>query len=134
MPADLTTNEKGERGMTAQDAYELALALIDQTESPDAAEYARRAPSLIDVLQHELAFYEGTALTRTINSLNDTLEISDDTAERILPYGLSASFALTDKNSDMYADYSAMYRALIRTIRVAEVDTVDEYAALDGMD
>lgn len=119
--------------MTAQDVYELALALIDQADAPDAADYAARAPVLIDVLQHELAFYEGVSLTRTVGRLEDTLEISDDTAERIMPYGLAASFALADKNGDMYADYSAMYRALIRTIRPAEADASDEYAALDGM-
>jgi hypothetical protein len=119
--------------MTAQDVYELAIALIDQTESPDVVEYAQRAPALIDVLQHELAFYEGATLTRAVNSLDDTLELSGDTAERIMPYGLAASFALADKNSDMYADYSAMYRALIRTIRHGETDAADEYAALSGM-
>ena len=119
--------------MTAQDVYELAMALIDQTESPDASEYARRATALIDVLQRELAFYENKGLTRTVNSLDDTLEISGDTAERIMPYGLAASFALADKNSDMYADYSAMYRALLRTIRQAETDIADEYETLSGM-
>ncbi len=119
--------------MTAQDVYDLALALIDQTESPDAAEYARRAPALIDVLQHELAFYENKAVTRTVSSLDDALELSGDTAERIMPYGLAASFALADKNSDMYADYSAMYRALIRTIRPGESDMADDYESLSGM-
>lgn len=119
--------------MTAQDIYELAMALIDQTESPDAAEYARRAPALIDVLQHELAFYENKSVTRTISSLDDTIELSGDTAERIMPYGLAASFALADKNSDMYADYSAMYRALIRTIRSEESDIADDYESLSGM-
>ncbi len=119
--------------MTAQDVYELALALIDQTDSPDEADYRKRAPALIDVLQRELAYCEGTALTRTVKSLDDALEISDDTAERILPYGLAASFSLADKNSDMYADYSAMYRALQRTIRTAETEAADEYAVLSGM-
>ena len=119
--------------MTAQDVYDLAMALIDQAESPDASEYAQRAPSLIDVLQHELAFYENKVLTRTVNSLDDVLEVSEDTSERIMPYGLAASFALADKNSDMYADYSAMYRALIRTIRPGETDASDDYAVLSGM-
>jgi len=76
--------------MTAQDVYELALALIDQAEAPDASDYARRAPMLIDVLQHELAFYEGVSLTKTVRTLEHTLEVSDDTAERIMPYGLAA--------------------------------------------
>jgi hypothetical protein len=119
--------------MTAQDVYELSLALIDQLDAADTVDYAERAPALIDVLQHELAFYEGISLTRTVGKLEDALQISDDTAERIMPYGLAASFALADKNGDMYADYSAMYRALTRTIRPIEADTADEYAAINGM-
>lgn len=119
--------------MTARDVYELALELIDQTESPDAADYAQRAPVLIDVLQHELAHYEDMVVTRKIRSLDDTLDVSDDTGERIMPYGLAANFALADKNSDMYADYSAMYRSLLRTIRPGETDATDEYETLYGM-
>lgn len=119
--------------MTAQEAYEMALALIDQTEGADTADYAARAPAVIDVLQRELAFYEGIAVTRNVKKLEDTLEISEDSAERILPYGLAASFALSDKNGDMYADYSAMYRSLIRTIRPGESDAQDEYGVLIGL-
>ncbi len=119
--------------MTAEEVFELALALIDQSEGADTTDYAQRAPALIDVLQRELAFYEDVTLTRGISTLDDTLQISDDTAERIMPYGLAASFALADKNGDMYADYSAMYRALIRTIRPGEADITDEYGAADGM-
>ncbi len=119
--------------MTAQEVYELAMALIDQAESPDAAEYEKRAPALIDVLQHELAFYENKKITRPVTDLEKTLELSEDTAERIMPYGLAASFALADKNNDMYADYSAMYRAMIRTIRSVETEVSDDYSALNGM-
>lgn len=119
--------------MTAQEVYELALALIDQTEGTESADYAARAPAVIDVLQKELAFYENTTVTRGVKRLQDALEISEDTAERILPYGLAASFALADKNGDMYADYSGMYRALIRTIRGGETDISDEYGAMEGL-
>ena len=119
--------------MTAQEAYELALALIDQTEGTETVDYEKRAPAIIDVLQHEIAFYEGRTMTRHIKQLGDTLEIGEDTAERILPYGLAASFALSDKNGDMYTDYSAMYRSLLRTIRPGESDAADEYGTLEGM-
>jgi hypothetical protein len=33
----------------------------------------------------------------------------------------------------MYADYSAMYRILCRTIRGGEADATDEYGVLEGM-
>lgn len=119
--------------MTAEEVFELGVALIDEADGTDTADYARRAPALIDVLQRELAFYENVTLTHGIGKLDDSLQISDDTAERIMPYGLAASFALADKNGDMYADYSAMYRALIRTIRPGETDVIDEYGTTDGM-
>ncbi len=119
--------------MTARDVYDLAMALIDEAEPEYEEDYSDKAPLLIGILQRELAFYEGVTLTGTIDSLDNTLEISDDTAMRIMPYGLAASFALADRNADMYADYSYMYRSLIRTIRQEETDIADEYGILDGM-
>jgi hypothetical protein len=119
--------------MTGNEVYEMALALIDQADEADSEDYRLRAPSIVDVLQRELAFYEGVTLTRPVDNLDDVLEISDDTAARIMPYGLAASFALADKNGDMYADYSAMYRILCRTIRGGEADATDEYGVLEGM-
>ncbi len=125
--------------MNARDVYELGIALIDEIEtdgsiSADTAEgYEGRALKILDVLQKELAFYEGITLTGRIDSLDDALEISDDTAMRIMPYGLAASFALADKNDDMYSDYSYMYRSLIRTIRNDETDIADDYYMLGGM-
>lgn len=125
--------------MTARDVYELSLALVDEIEDDGSisAEYAvsyeGKAPRIIDILQKELAFYEGALLTARIGSLDDVLEISDDTAMRIMPYGLAANFALADKNSDAYSDYSYMYRSLIRTIHADEKDISDEYDVLDGL-
>ncbi len=125
--------------MTARDVYELSLALIDETESDGsvsseyAESYADRAPKILDILQKELAGYEQVTLTGGITGLDDTLEISDDTAARIMPYGLAASFALADKNADMHSEYSYMYRSLIRTIRMDEADIIDEYEILGGL-
>lgn len=125
--------------MTARDVYELSVALIDEIDTDGeisietAESYEGKAPRIIDILQKELAFYEGVTLIAGVTSLDDTLEISDDTAMRIMPYGLAASFALADKNNDMYSDYSYMYRSLTRTIRMDEVDITDDFNALDGL-
>ncbi len=141
--------------MTARDVYELAIALIDETDQlvkiPEAGsdeagastdgendwhyegDYAKKAPGLIDILQRELAFYEGRAVPGKIEDMDSVISVSDDTAARIMPYGLAASFALADRNADMYNDYSYMYRALIRTIRPEECSVSDEYGVLDGM-
>lgn len=117
--------------MTARDVYDLAMALIDDADT-DSKDYMQRAPQIIDILQRELAFYEGKTPGK-IENLDSVVALSDDTAARIMPYGLAASFALADRNADMYGDYSYMYRSLIRTIRPEETDIADEYGALDGM-
>lgn len=119
--------------MTARDVYDLAMALLDETGSDYGNGYETKAPQLIDILQKELAFYEGKTLTGKVDSLDSVLVLGDDTAARIMPYGLAASFALADRNADMYGDYSYMYRSLIRTIRPEEADIADEYGVLDGM-
>jgi hypothetical protein len=119
--------------MTVRDVFDLAMALIDETDSENEKDYEYKAPQLVDVLQRELAFYEGKAAAGKIERMDSTLIVSDDTALRIMPYGLAASFALADRNADMYNDYSYMYRSLIRTIRPEESDITDEYGALEGL-
>jgi hypothetical protein len=119
--------------MTANDVYELALALIDEEkDSENEGDYAVKAPQLIDALQREIAFYEGVTPGK-ISDMDDLLQISDDSAMRIMPYGLAALFALADRNADMQSDYSYMYRSLLRTIRPEETDMEDEYDVLSGM-
>ncbi|MGE5495100.1 MAG: hypothetical protein ACM3S4_07375 [Burkholderiales bacterium] len=119
--------------MTARDVYELAIALLDESDSDSEENYPMKAPQLIDILQRELAFYEGKTVSGKVENMDSVLSVSDDTAARIMPYGLAASFALADRNADMYNDYSYMYRALIRTIRPEECSVSDEYGVLDGM-
>ena len=120
--------------MTARDVFEIGMALIDEAGigAENEEDYASKAPQLIDVLQREIAFYEGVTPAK-VESLDSALQVSDDCAMRIMPYGLAASFALADRNADMYSDYSYMYRSLLRTIRPEEADITDEYGVLDGM-
>lgn len=119
--------------MTARDAYEMALALIDEEPgSENEADYADKAPELIDSLQREIAFYEGAAPVK-IESLDDELQISGDSVMRVMPYGLAALFALADRNADLQGEYSFMYRSLLRTVRPEEKDAEDEYDILSGM-
>lgn len=120
---------------TAEDVYNAALDLMDSHEEigDTDADYYEKAPRLINVLQLELARLEGTQITEKIESLTDELEISDDTANRVMPYGLAAQFALADKNPDMYQDYSVQYAALKRTIVLKEEDIEDKYDNLTGL-
>ncbi len=125
--------------MIAREVYELSLAFVDAIEKDGSikpsktADYAARAPKMLSALQRELAFYEGIEIESDIESLDDSLQISDDTAKRVMFYGLAAAFALADLEMEKYNDYSAMYRSLIRTIRHDEEDINDEYQFLAGM-
>lgn len=121
--------------MTANDVYETALVLMDSAEDigDTTSDYYTNAPYLINILQRELARLENVDITAKIESLDDELEISDDTAERVMPYGLAAKFALADKDQDTYNDYSIQYSALCKTIALDEEDVVDEYSYLTGM-
>jgi hypothetical protein len=119
--------------MTVRDIFDHAMALIDETDPENEKDYEYKAPQLVDALQRELAFYEGKTSAGKIEGMNSALTVSDDTALRIMPYGLAASFALADRNADMYNDYSYMYRSLIRTIRPEETDITDEYDILEGL-
>jgi hypothetical protein len=123
--------------MTANDVYKKACALMDEIdengEVNEDTGYEGRAPELINMLQSELAFYEGTDILEEITSLDNDLEISNDTASRVMPYGLAAQFALGDRNDNMYADYSAKYHSMIRTIKAPVEEVEDSYNILDGM-
>lgn len=120
---------------TAQDVYEVALALMDEVEEDGkfTATNDEKAPYLIDLLQRDLAFAEDVTVSTAISALTDSLVISDDTAMRIMPYGLAAKIALADKDADAYNEYQSTYERLKRTIRIDEADITDEYDVLTGL-
>jgi hypothetical protein len=124
--------------MTGQDVYEAALALIDEIgddgtiDEDTTASYEGKAPRLLDMIQRELAIAENVTATQ-ITALTSVLVISDDTALRVMPYGLAAKFALQDKDLDLYGELIREYEKLKRTIRSDEADITDEYDVLQGM-
>jgi hypothetical protein len=124
--------------MTGQDVYEAALALIDEIgddgtiDEDTTASYEGKAPRLLDMIQRELAIAENVTATQ-ITALTSVLVVSDDTALRVMPYGLAAKFALQDKDLDLYGELIREYDKLKRTIRSDEADITDEYDVLQGM-
>jgi len=137
--------------MTAREVLVSALTLMDEIDlmgeieltgetgnddtipTIDAAEYARKAPKLIDILQRDLALCEGVTVTAPVTSLDINLVITDDTAMRIMPYGLAAKFALSDMNSDLYNDFQMKYERAKRTIRQDESGFSDVHGILAGL-
>ncbi len=82
--------------ITAQQAYNLALALMKERDSTDYSTYAL---GIINILQGELypfsdTYTVSTAGTRPVltplNSLSDVLLVDDFIGQSVLPYGLAA--------------------------------------------
>lgn len=116
--------------MTANDVFEYALALLDETNTDD---YSTNAPKFIDMLHRELAKCEDVTLTTQITALDDELEISDDTALGAMVYGLAAKLALVDRDVDLYNEMQAMYLKAKSEIRLDEEDYDDIYSVLSGL-
>ena len=123
--------------MTAQEVYEYALALLDELESDGSVSddtddsYGGKALQLINILQREIARAEGVT-PRSVTSFTDVLRISDDSAIRILPYGLAAKFALADDNQALYTQYQSEYNSLLRTISATETSIIDVMNVMSG--
>lgn len=119
--------------MTAEGVYDYALVLMDSAgEDADNADYEAKAPILIDIIHRETAKAEGVTASQ-ITDLTDTLDVSDDAALRVMPYGLAAKFALADGDNDKYNDYTAEYQNGLRTLGVVEADITDEMDVLSGL-
>lgn len=121
--------------MTAQDVYDIALVLVDEVEETgdfraDAARDAK-APYIIDALQREIARAEGIE-TSDITDLTDNLVISDDSAKRILPYGIAAKLALADKLMEFAISYQNTYDERFKQIGVSNEDFVDDENVFEG--
>jgi len=123
--------------MVVNDVYALALSVLDEINTGGVVNtdtgYEDKAPLTFDRIQRELAFYEGVNVMRRITSMADTLEISDDTALRVMPYAIAADFALQDKMSDEYGYCLGKYREMIPTIKREPKRVVDAYDILAGM-
>lgn len=121
--------------MTARDVYNNALVLLDEVDDDGDisynAAYEAKAPRLLSMLQCEIARAEGVEPS-VITSLGDELVVSDDSAGRIMPYGLASSLALTDQLIEYYSAYENVYRSLLRAVGVSESGYVDETNVMSG--
>lgn len=127
--------------MTAREVYENALVLLDEVDEDgklsESAAYEKKAPFLINMLQREIARAEGiepgdiTGNT-TEEALSKTLVISDDSAKRIMPYGLAARFALADKMMEFASYYQNVYDERFRQIGAGEENYNDDMNVMRG--
>jgi hypothetical protein len=121
--------------MTAREVYENALVLLDEVDESGALSestaYEKKAPFLIDMLQREIARAEGIEPAK-IAALTDNLVISDDSANRIMPYGLAARFALADRLMEFASYYQGIYDERFRQIGVKTEDFNDDMNVMRG--
>lgn len=115
---------------TAQDVFNIALALIDETD--DTGELRSRALPILTVLKNELFRYSDTfsalpALRPSCDEISDftsPLGIDDALAQSVMPYGL-ASHLLLDVNPVTASFFQQRYEELLLRIGSA-VPTVSE--------
>lgn len=121
--------------MTAREVYENALVLIDEVDESGALSestaYETKAPFLINMLQREIARAEGIEPSK-ITALTDSLVISDDSANRVMPYGLAARFALADKLMEFASYYQGIYDERSKQIGVKTEDFCDDMNVMRG--
>jgi hypothetical protein len=121
--------------MTAQEVYNNALILLDEVDEDGAFSeseaYETKAPYLINMLQREIARAEGVEPNK-ITALTDTLVISNDSAERILPYGVAAKFALADKLMEFASYYQGVYDTRFKQVGVKIEDFNDDMNVMAG--
>lgn len=120
--------------VTAKEAVELALGLTGHIGTAGAidknreARYYGVAPSFLTVLQYELAAREGAPVPQAVANLSQLLELSDETARRVLPAGLAMYFALLDRDAALYNHFkSCYYEQLAPSVRAAETTVADCY-------
>jgi hypothetical protein len=122
--------------MTAQEVYDNALILLDEVDEDgalcDSAAYEKKAPYLINMLQREIAKAEAVEPSK-ITGLSDKLVISDDSAERIMPYGLAAKLALADRLMEFASYYQNVYDMRFRQIGVRTEDLADDMNVMRGL-
>lgn len=106
---------------TAQTVFEIAMALLDEVSSngtvnaQNALDYQGKSPHLITILEFDLCRRLGITTVTPITSLSQNLNVTDDVAYRILPYGL-ASLLLQIEDPQTSQAYSNKYETLRRQI------------------
>jgi hypothetical protein len=125
----------------AKDAVISALKLMGIVNSygvvdeNGCSKYFGVAPAYLNILVREIATAENTqaiqalqAVSSNIQGLDSVLDISDDSATRVLPFGLAMYFAVIDRDSELYNHFSQLYYGtLLPSVKADEVIIQDYY-------
>ena len=87
---------------TALSVFQYAMALLDeiqdngQVNTQNTQNYKAKTPMLLTILEADLCKREGIPLPTPLTSIDDELNVSDDVAIRVLPYGLASQLLLVE--------------------------------------
>jgi len=106
--------------------FDAAIRLMDEqnarngeTNTADTAEYRHRTLTILNVLRHELypvsGTFEAELVCPELKSMEQPLNLDDDLAQTVLPYGLAAHLLLGE-NHVMAAFFQQRYTELLRTL------------------
>jgi hypothetical protein len=123
---------------TAKDAVISALKLMGVVNSygvvdeNNCSKYFGLAPAYLNILVLEIANAENAELMQdSIQGLDCALGISDDSATRVLPFGLAMYFAVIDRDSELYNHFSQLYYGtLLPSIKANETAIQDYYGIM----
>lgn len=128
---------------SAQVVFDAAMALMDETEPSDAAEYTGRAVDILNILIQECYPYSDTyrkpkkagvrSVADNISSLADDINLDDYVCYSVLPYGLAAHLFIDD-NPTSASFFQQRYEELLRRLKsegllVASEDIYDVYSS-----
>lgn len=138
MPYPLFLLSKGGENVatTAEQVFDYAMALIDEisdsgvVNTQNTTNYKAKTPKLLTILEFELCRKEGKTQT-PITSITQAMNVSDDVAIRVLPYGLASVLLLTEDPATA-SFYNQRYEELKRQIPTSFVAITNVYA--DGSD
>jgi hypothetical protein len=123
---------------TAKDAVISALKLMGNVNSygvvdeNSCSKYFGVAPAYLNILVREIATAENAQVVPSnVQGLDAVLDISDDSAARVLPFGLAMYFAVIDRDSELYNHFSQLYYGtLLPSIKADETAIQDYYGVI----
>jgi len=125
--------------VTAKEVFDITMDLIDEREETgiinptNTKGYQVKTPGILTILQAELLQKEDVSkIPVKVETINDTLQVSDRTALIIMPYGLAAHLMLTE-DPDSASFFQQRYEELKRNIPAVSKKITDVYGVLSGM-
>lgn len=129
----------------AQTVFDAAMALMDEMETSDSAEYVDRSVHILNALIQECYPYSDTysrpkktgrrSVASMISALTDDIDLDDYICYTVLPYGLAAHLFIDD-NPSSASFFQQRYEELLHRLktegRLAESEDIYDVYSSDG--